>query len=200
MMAKCLNVPDEKFRDKVIKSLEAGVSSLKDELGQIPSREKIIELYVQNFEELIGIELEWEDGLDKRTYEIMEELKEEYQSEEWIFQVSKRSPELIKSVKISGELQVVQSLYKTPGGLIRLLIDLERDTIKDILITGDFWMVPEQSVRILEKTLQGAKTDSQNLHELISAFYDQQNVQAPGTTPDDFVTTIMQGVKSAKGN
>ncbi|MHA2202768.1 MAG: lipoate--protein ligase family protein, partial [Candidatus Hodarchaeales archaeon] len=41
-MAQILQVPDEKFRDKVYKSLQEGISSFKDELGYIPSREDII--------------------------------------------------------------------------------------------------------------------------------------------------------------
>jgi len=192
LMARILKVPDEKFRDKVFKSLEAGVTSLKDELGGIPSRDEIIETYVRNLEEALGIELEWGE-LDERTLEIMDQLKQEYQTDEWLFQVSKRSPQLVRRVKISGDLQVCQSLYKSPGGLIRLLIELEGDMIKDILITGDFWMIPETAVGTLETMLRNTKIDPIKLRDTITKFYTQQTIQAPGTTPEDFVAAIMQG-------
>lgn len=196
LMARILKVPDEKFRDKVVKSLEAGVTSLKDELGSNPPRDEIIETYARNFEELIGIEFQWGE-LDERTYEIMDELKQEYQTDEWLFQVSKRSPNLIRRIKISGELQVVQSLYKSPGGLIRLLMEIKHKTINDILITGDFWMSPETTVSAMEETLRGTILDRRKLHETITMFYEQHNIQAPGTTPEDFVAAIMQGLKPA---
>lgn len=197
LMARILKVPSEKFRDKVVKSLEAGVTSLKDELGSIPPRSEIIETYERNFEAKIGIDFEWGE-LDERTFEIMDKLKQEYQTDEWLYQVSKRNPQLVKSVKISGSLQVIQSLYKAPGGLIRLLMEIELEIIKDILITGDFWMLPERSVSGLEKTLRGVKIEPRKLKKIITDFYEQNKVQAPGTTPEDFVETIMQGVESIK--
>lgn len=197
LMARILKVPDEKFRDKVAKSLESGVTSLKDELGSTPPRDQIIETYAQNFEAFIGIDFEWGE-LDERTFEIMDKLKQEYQTDEWLYQVSKRNPQLVKSVKISGSLQVIQSLYKAPGGLIRLLMEIEHEKIKDILISGDFWMLPERSVSGLEKTLHGAKIEPRKLKKIITDFYEQNKVQAPGTTPEDFVETIMQGVESVK--
>ncbi len=199
LMARILKVPNEKFRDKVVKSLEAGVTSLKDELGNIPSRNEIIETYVRNFEALIGINFEW-DELDERTFEIMDELKQEYLTDEWLFQVSKRSPQLVKNVKISGELQVIQSLYKAPGGLIRILMELEHMTIKDILITGDFWMFPGHSIKMLEKTLRGTKVEPRKLLQKVTKFYEYQKVQAPGTTPENFVAAIMQGVETVKNH
>jgi len=128
----------------------------------------------------------------------MDKLKQEYQTDEWLYQVSMRNPQLVKSIKISGSLQVIQSLYKAPGGLIRLLMEIEHEIIKDILITGDFWMLPERSVSGLEKTLRGAKIEPRKLKKIITDFYEQNKVQAPGTTPEDFVETIMQGVESVK--
>ncbi|MFQ6125722.1 MAG: lipoate--protein ligase [Candidatus Heimdallarchaeota archaeon] len=193
LMAQILKVPNEKFRDKVIKSLEAGVTSLKDELGSIPSRKEIIEIYTRNFEALLGIDFEWGE-LDERTLEIMDNLKHKYQTEEWLFQVTRRNPRLVKSLKISGSLQVIQSLYKAPGGLIRLLMEIDHETIKDKLITGDFWMLPERSVNSLEKTLRGTKIELTKLQKVITQFYEQNKIQAPGTTPEDFVKTIIQGV------
>ncbi len=197
LMARILKVPDEKFRDKIVKSLKDGVTSLKDELNTIPPRDEIIETYVKNFEKIIGVDFEWGD-LDDRTYEIMDELKEEYQTNEWLYQVSKRSPHLFRRVKISGEKQVIQSLYKSPGGLIRLLMEIENDRIKDILITGDFWMLPDSAVSSLETTLRGTKLEQTNLEECINDFYTDQKIQAPGTTPKDIITAILQSIEPNK--
>jgi lipoate-protein ligase A len=48
-MARVLKVPDVKFRDKMVSSMEQWVSSLRKELGDIPSSVKIKEVYVEEF-------------------------------------------------------------------------------------------------------------------------------------------------------
>ena len=54
-MSKILRVPNEKFRDKVYKSLEAGITSFKDEIGYIPDRKAIIKEFIGQCEELLGV-------------------------------------------------------------------------------------------------------------------------------------------------
>ena len=77
-------------------------------------------------------------------------------------------------------------------------MEIENDTIKDILITGDFWMLPDSAVSALETTLRGTKLEQTILEECITGFYEDQKIQAPGTTPKDFITAILQSHESNK--
>ena len=46
-MAHVLKVPSEKFRDKMVKSMREWVTSIKKELGYVPSSEQIKKLLVE---------------------------------------------------------------------------------------------------------------------------------------------------------
>ncbi|MHA2107793.1 MAG: lipoate--protein ligase family protein [Candidatus Hodarchaeales archaeon] len=111
-MAQILKVPSEKFRDKVIKSLEAGISSFKDELGFIPQRDSIIAEYIKQIETAFDISL-IETQLEPGTLELMEELRETYLTDEWLFQVKARGDKLTSKVKIHGSSHVVDGHNST---------------------------------------------------------------------------------------
>src|SRR5512139_50930 len=48
-MARILKVPDEKFRDKVHKTMEKNLTTMKRELGIIPSREEVVAVLKEQF-------------------------------------------------------------------------------------------------------------------------------------------------------
>jgi len=72
--------------------------------------------------------------------------------------------------------------HKAKGGLIRLDIKIENSKIRNIKITGDFFIYPEDSVFDLEKKLKG-KTEKESI-KIIENFLE--NVKAPGINLDDF--------------
>ncbi|MCK4637513.1 MAG: lipoate--protein ligase family protein [Methanomicrobia archaeon] len=72
--------------------------------------------------------------------------------------------------------------HKAKGGLIKLEITIENLKIKDIKITGDFFIYPEDSVFDLEKKLRG-KTEKESIKVTEKFLSD---VKAPGIELDDF--------------
>lgn len=196
-MARVLKVPDEKFRDKVLKGLQAGISSFFDETGEIIPTDKLIETFTQNFEEMIGVTLE-PGELSNRTLEIMEVLKKKYRTDKWRFQVSGRHDELVRGIKITSDKFVVQALHKSPGGLIRTLVEFEAGVIKDVMITGDFWIIPEAAVAGLEERLVGVTVNKESLVDLIQKHFEENNVEAPGTTSEDIAKPILDAFSAAK--
>jgi lipoate---protein ligase len=78
--------------------------------------------------------------------------------------------------------------YKVPGGkLLRISADIENGIIRDIKITGDFFMHPEDAIERLEATLKGTKVD-----ELLKAKIERAIAGATivGASPSDFVRAI----------
>jgi len=57
MMARVLRVPDEKFLDKMAKSMRDWVSRLKGELLNPPDGEEVKQVYVKAFQEFLGVKL-----------------------------------------------------------------------------------------------------------------------------------------------
>lgn len=86
--------------------------------------------------------------------------------------------------------------YKATKGLIRVRADTSESKIREIMITGDFFMYPEDSLWILEKILQGTAISRETILAKIENFYSSIGVLTPGVTPDDFTEAIMRAISS----
>ncbi len=53
-MSRILKVPDEKFRDKVYKTMEENLTTMKRELGSIPLRQDVVAVLKEKFEKMVG--------------------------------------------------------------------------------------------------------------------------------------------------
>ena len=113
-----LRVPDEKYRDKVFKSMTENLTTIKREIGRIPTWDEMADPLLRNYEKVLG-PLETAD-LPARCQEKMEDLKPDYLSDEWLFM--KRTESDGRDVKIATDVNIIQSVYKAPGGLIQSCI------------------------------------------------------------------------------
>lgn len=194
MMVKVLKVPSEKFRDKVAKSLEERMTTIKRELGHEVPLEKIKSLLIKNYEETLNIKFR-RGTLTSKEKEIMKELRTKYESQEWLNLSYTRHPDLVRRVKISGAASVSESAYKAPGGLIRVTMIIEENRIKEIMFSGDFWIYPQDKLAELEKSLTGASTNREEIARIIRSFYEKEGIETPGVTPEDFATVISQALE-----
>jgi lipoate-protein ligase A len=82
--------------------------------------------------------------------------------------------------------------YKAPcGKLVRVRIKEEQGQIRSIKITGDFFLVPEESLGKLEKMLEDAPLREPELRLLVDRFFRGTGAQGLGVSPDDFVKAIL---------
>lgn len=82
--------------------------------------------------------------------------------------------------------------YKGPGGkLIRIRLGETRDQIRSIEITGDFFLVPEESLGKLETMLVNAPLRETELRVLVDKFFQETGAQAIGASASDFVKAIL---------
>lgn len=198
-MAQILKVPNEKFRDKVIKSLEAGISSFHDELGFIPSRDSIIEEYIKQVESEFNIRLV-ESQLEPGTLELMEELRKTYLTDDWLFQVKARGDQLTSKVKIHGSTHVTEGMYKSSGGLITVTCEFKDTILTDVLISGDFWIHPDTILPKLEKSLLNHDLSKEDLTARINTFLKGNNCETPGTSASDLAQAIHNAYNSISKN
>jgi hypothetical protein len=84
----------------------------------------------------------------------------------------------------------VHSLYKAPKGLLRIDADLESGVLSNVRITGDFFMVPEDSLPALERHLNGVKLDHESLLEAVGDFY-KSGVETPMLGKEDIVKAVL---------
>lgn len=81
--------------------------------------------------------------------------------------------------------------YKAPGGkLLRVRMQVVSGTIRELRLTGDFFMHPEEAIETLEQQLIGVAWDAESVRTQVQAFWDT-DVQVIGATVEDVVHVIM---------
>lgn len=189
-MARVLKVPDEKFRDKIYKSMEENLTTMKRELGEIPPREEIKGILTSEFEKLLGplepIEI------DETIVRKMSELERWFTSSQFLHM---KRPKIPKGVKIRGGVEILYGLHKARGGLIRTAEEIEQKQLNSISISGDFNLYPKQSLAQLEIHLEKVEFKENPLLQRLDQFYAQHKVESPGVTVEDFKKTILEAKK-----
>ncbi len=179
-MLRVLRIPAEKLSDKAISSARDRVANLKDLLGQLPPFEEVEQSLAAAFADAFDVELEWSDALNEAEERKFAEALAEIDAPEWIYQHDRPS----------AEAGVLEGLHKSAGGLMRaaLAMDHARDRIKQVWITGDFFVKPGRTVVDLEASLRD--TPVGELETNIRRFFDRHAVEMLMLTPDDFLTVL----------
>ncbi len=186
-MAKVLKVPSEKMRDKIFESLEQYMTTMRELLDEPVDRQAVKDLYIQKCEAALGVEIvpgEWTEEEER----IAAELDARFTSEEWLTQKGGLRQ---TGIKIHEDVRVVETAFKTPGGLIRVTARLREGRIDDLAISGDFTMFPAFAVGAVEQAVRGLSTKRDSLTNRIGEVYRSIGIQSPGVTPDDFTTAIL---------
>lgn len=186
-MSKILKVPEEKFRDKIYKSMEENLTTMNRELGQMPNRDEVVRLLTYNYESLLGklkpVKLT-QDIINK-----MIELERWFTSDEFLF---KKTPRIPMGVKIREGVEILYSVYKARGGLMRTAQEVRNNVIQDIGISGDFQFYPKSELNGLEQNLQQIKRKENIIISKVEDFYQKKKIESPGVEPEDVTEAIME--------
>jgi len=194
--ARILRIPEEKFRDKIIKSISEWIMSLKRELGYIPPRKEIIERLKRSFEETLGIEL-IEGKLLEEEKVMLRNLIKERSSYEWYAgqaigreDILKRYSEGERIIKIHEKHYI---LFIDHRGIktLRMVIEIYDNIIKDVVISGDFFVQPLESLSILSKSLKGLNiNDIDYIKSKIIEEFNKYVKLSAGLKAEDIINAI----------
>ncbi len=187
MMVKCLRVPDEKFRDKVHKTLTENLSTIRRETGLTPLKTDLAAALVEAYRPLLG-ELH-PKTLDGELLARADELIAEMNTGQWLFANDRRRPDE-KQVKIRDGVSVIQKVVKLPGGLVRANAVVEDGLLHDVHLSGDFFFYPSSALPELEQTLEGAPAEFDDLTRTIQAFYQERAVESPGVRVENLAAVF----------
>jgi len=101
-MSRILKVPDEKVRDKVYKTMEENLTTMKRELGLIPPRGEVVAVLKREFEKRVGRLTP--ASLTPDILEMMRQIEAWMTSEEFLL---KKTPRIPTGVKIREGVEVV---------------------------------------------------------------------------------------------
>ncbi len=175
IMLQVLKIPLQKFSDKrKIASVRQRITTIRQELGSAPSMPELKALISKHFARAFGARFE-EIPFNQKEKEAIAQLEtSRYKNEEWLFQ---RSPQ----ADMNG-----MSLKKTPAGLLRTYIALKGETIKSVMITGDFFEQAGLFSRI-EAALKWSALDKEQITKKVAAVFAEMSREEGavyGLTPD----------------
>ena len=188
-MVRILRVPDEKFRDKIAQSLKERLTTIKKELGELPDRQEVKQDLLHLYEQTLDIKLDHGELSDweRRT---MADLRGKYLSDQWLHWRGGGRLSDAKTVKISATTFVGTANYKAAGGLIRVTLEVVENQIKEIVLSGDFFMYPSDAINKIEENLVGVNMVGDEILNQIKSLYQSLALEAPGVTPEDLESAI----------
>jgi lipoate---protein ligase len=187
MMSKVIRVPDEKFRDKVFKTMSDNLTTFLRETGSIPNNSDLAGSLLQRYEEILG-NMNIKE-LDTELTDKAAELLNEMNTPEWLLANDRRRPDT-SQIKIAEGLYVIQKMLKTPGGLIRVTAINKNGLLQEVHISGDFFIFPANSINGLEALLEGIEVDEMIIEEKVQQYYQNTPVESPGVFPKDIAQVL----------
>ena len=184
MTAHVLRVPDEKYRDKVFKSMQENLTTLRRETGRVPDWDEMVTPLIRRFEQVLGtLEI---GELSRAVRDQVEALEPHFRSAEWLHRKGRRAAG--RNVKIATGVNVVQHVHKAPGGLIRATVEVGAGRWRYVSLSGDFFCYPRDAIGDLEFALEG--TLCTQARDVLARFYATHDIETPGVSVDDWVKAL----------
>lgn len=159
-MSKVLRVPSEKFRDKLVSGLSEYMTSIRREYGvrPLPDRGEVTDILVQEFARVLSEPVHAHQLTEAEQKRLLQMEKHLF-DEQFVF----RSEGILRNgVKISSTVQLYEGVYKAPGGLIRLIYRERDGRFDDVLLSGDFFVYPENALEAFSYHLLGQEVTQEN--------------------------------------
>lgn len=186
-MARVLKVSSEKMRDKIFESLEQYMTTLAEQLGHIPDRAAVADLYLAKTAAALGRKIV-PGTATAAELALAAELDGRFVSDEWLYQKGNlRRP----GVKIHEDVHVAEGAFKAPGGLIRATVRLHEGRVDGLELAGDFTLFPAAAVADLQAAALGAELTREALSARFAAVYRDRAIESPGVTPDHLAEAIL---------
>lgn len=186
-MARVLKVSSEKMRDKIFESLEQYMTTLAEQLGHVPDRAAVADLYLARAAAALGREIV-PGAATAAELALAAELDERFVSNEWLYQKGNLRR---AGVKIHEDVHVAEGAFKAPGGLIRATVRLREGRVDGLELAGDFTLFPAAAVADLQAAALGAEPTREALIARFATAYRDRAIESPGVTAEHLAEAIL---------
>jgi lipoate-protein ligase A len=186
-MARCLKVPSEKFRDKLHKTLEDYVTSMRRLLPTVPARETVKALFLRHVAACLDV-IPRESSASPREGAAIADEVARLSDPAWTSRIGRKF--IDAGVKIAADTYLTEGTCKAPGGLVRAQLLSQANHILDIEISGDFTCHPPAGIARLAERLRGLSLSSPRLAEEIGEIATVLELEIPGVGPEHFAMAI----------
>lgn len=188
-MTAALNVAQAKLAKRALDSAAQRVVTLRELLGAAPSIETVKRALVEGFSERLGIV-----PVDGAISDVEEDLAKRYHDEEigtdaFVFGIDE--PARRDDVRSSTTLESAYS--------VEAYVRLEGPApgrIRDVLITGDFFVTPPRTIFDLESTLRGVAAPEAG--SVVDRHFQLANVTLLSVAPADFRAAVERAIAAAR--
>ncbi len=198
--ARVLRVPDEKLRAKLVSSIKEWVTDLRRELGFVPDRSEVKEKLVRCFEKTLGVRLVESDLSEEEKGEL-DKIKKRLGSKEWLYGYSIGREYIVSRYKPGVRLVKVREghyiLYadhreeSLGGKTIRVALEVVDGVIKDLMLSGDFFIEPPQAISLIERVFVGKKlAETASLRESLEMLWRNTVKKHSGITPEGILRAV----------
>lgn len=188
-MMRVLRIPAEKINDKSISDARQRIITLRELMGdKVPGLDEVKSVIAEAIAEEFSIQWETTDQLNPEEAVIFQQAREEIDSDEWIYQHNRPV----------SEAPLIEDIYKAPGGLIRttVILDAVKHRIKQLWITGDFFIKPSRLIVDLEASLRNSSVSE--LEKNVKQFFDRSKPEMLMIQAEDFIAAISQALAKSK--
>ena len=187
-MLKALNVPEAKLAKRALDDAGARVTTLKQLLGDaLPSTAEIRAALLAGLAERLGI-APVEGAITAREEELARAAHdEEIGTDEFVAEIDS-PPEAAGHASRHGTGGTIEAWVRREGA--------GDDHIREVLITGDFFVTPPRTVLDLEAALRG--TPVAEIAERVDSFFREASIGILSAGPTDFAEVI--AAAAADGN
>jgi lipoate-protein ligase A len=188
-MLRALRISAEKLSDKAIQSARERVANLRELLGEPPPRAEVKACLQEAFAEEFHVEFEASEGLTSIERERHRQALAEIGTVEWIYQANRPQHEVL----------LLEGVHRCPGGLLRayLSLDSRRGRIKQVWLSGDFFVNPRRMVIDLEAALRDIPVSE--LEATLHDFFASYPTEMLLLEPNDFLAVIRHALDSGEG-
>jgi lipoate-protein ligase A len=180
-MVAALNVPEAKLAKRALDSAAQRVVTLKALLGKAPAMDEIKRALLAGFAERLGIH-----PVPGQITVEEESLATKYHDEEI------GTDAFVAEIDDPGAREGVRSASHTgAGGTITAYVRLEgpqNDRLREVLVTGDFFVTPPRTVFDLEASLRNVPVGA--VRPAVERFFQEARVGLLTVSPADFATAI----------
>ena len=190
-MVAALRIPQAKLAKRGLDSAAQRVVTLKALLGErLPTLVEIQEALLAGFANRLGIAPSW-DAVSEKEEALARRLHaEEIGTDEFVAEID-AAPD---------DPDAMRATLATSGGTVTVFVRLEgaaRDRVRDVLITGDFFIAPPRVVYDLEASLRGLRVTA--MGAAVDSFFDRTCIDALTLTPGDFRAALEAAIRAGSG-
>jgi lipoate-protein ligase A len=180
-MVAALNVPAAKLAKRAMDSAEQRVVTLRELLGDVPPHDIVKQALLDGFSERFGIEAmpgeitQYEEELAASHYD------DEIGTDAFVHDIDE--PDAQGDVLVGSHMGA--------GGTVTAYVRLEgikHDRIREVLLTGDFFVTPPRTVFDLEAALRNVHVS--DVASTIEHFFGSARIGLLTLSPDDFSKAI----------